>query len=184
MTKKLQTLNQSQFADHIGVHKSYVTELKQAGRLVFAENGKVDVEASKLLIKQTADANRDDVGARHAQNRGAVENKNPPASLAMHERVGTSLQNSRAIKENYQARTAKMEYEKAIGELISLQDAKIWAADIGEFFRSSLENLAVGLAAELAMQNTAYIKAHLVEVHAEILNNLSKKIEKGLNDAY
>ena len=61
-------LTQAAFARHIGVHRSHVTRLRQAGRL--AMDGKhVLVDASIARIAQTA-GNRDDVVARHAEARG------------------------------------------------------------------------------------------------------------------
>ena len=61
----MKTATQSEFARLIGVQKSYVTKLKEQGRLVMSADGKlVNVEASKQRIQQTADPNRDDVSQR------------------------------------------------------------------------------------------------------------------------
>lgn len=185
------TLNQTQFAKHIGVTKGYITQLKQAGRLVMAENGLVDVEASQLRIKETEDANRDDVAERHAQNRGQplrvapVSDYSAPSGIntpSNQDKTGMSLQAARAVKENYQARMAKIEYEKAIGALINADEAKIWAADIGATFSSGLESLSGRLASELAMKDSVVIRARLTEAFKELLNNVSDKIEGGLRN--
>jgi len=46
------------FATRLGVTQSYITKLKQAGRLVLADDGKsIDVEKSLDLIAATADPN-------------------------------------------------------------------------------------------------------------------------------
>lgn len=188
----MQTLNQTEFAKHIGVAKSYITQLKQEGRLVFAENGKVDVEASLLRIKETGDPNRDDVAARHAQNRGAgahvaptFENNAPvgTSTPTQQEKTGLSLQAARAVKENYQARMAKLDYEKAIGAVINADEAKMWAADIGATFSTGLESLSGRLSSELAMKESVFIRAHLTAAFKDLLNNVSDKIENGLNHA-
>jgi hypothetical protein len=185
------TLNQSQFAKHIGVTKGYITQLKQAGRLVMTQNDLVDVEASQLRIKETEDANRDDVAKRHAENRGqplrvapvsdysAPTGTNTPSNQ---DKAGMSLQAARAVKENYQARMAKIEYEKAIGALINADEAKIWAADIGATFSSGLESLSGRLASELAMKEASVIRARLTEAFKELLNNVSDKIESGMKN--
>ena len=49
-------LTQSAFAAHLGIARSYVTQLKKEGRLVMSEDGKlVDLEASQAKIAETAD---------------------------------------------------------------------------------------------------------------------------------
>jgi hypothetical protein len=185
-------LNQSDFAKEINKTRGYVTQLKQAGRLVFADDGLVDVEASIQRIADTADANRDDVVQRHAEKRGEDANVAPTAgnnhsvgtnTPTQQEKAGMSLQAARAVKENYQARMAKLEYEKAIGAVINADDAKMWAADIGATFSSGLESLSGRLSSELAMKDSAFIRAHLVEVFKDLLNNVSDKIMNGIKDA-
>jgi hypothetical protein len=69
-------LTQSEFARAQGWSRSHVTALKQAGRLVLADDGRVDVEASLARIAATRGGGRDDVAARHAAARGKVES--PP----------------------------------------------------------------------------------------------------------
>lgn len=65
------TATQSEFAALLGKDKSYVTRLKQAGRLVMVGEGRsarVDVEATHALLARTADPSRADVvAARDAQ---------------------------------------------------------------------------------------------------------------------
>lgn len=50
-------VSMSEFAKIIGRSPSFVTGLKQAGRLVMVAERRVDVEASKLLIAETANSN-------------------------------------------------------------------------------------------------------------------------------
>lgn len=61
-------LSLSGFAKLQGVRPSYITKLKDAGRLVLTEEGKVRVAESIELIAQTA-GGRIDVAARHAEVR-------------------------------------------------------------------------------------------------------------------
>lgn len=64
------TCTQSEFADLLGKDKSYVTRLKQAGRLVMVGEGRaarVDMEATQALLARTADPSRaETVKARDA----------------------------------------------------------------------------------------------------------------------
>jgi hypothetical protein len=59
------------FARRIGINKSNVTRAAQAGRIVLTPGGMVNVEASVQRWYETK-AGRDDVAARHAENRGVV----------------------------------------------------------------------------------------------------------------
>ena len=59
------------FARRIGINKSNVTRAAQAGRIVLTPGGMVNVEASVQRWYETK-GGRDDVAARHAENRGAV----------------------------------------------------------------------------------------------------------------
>ena len=58
------------FARRIGVHKSQITRAAQAGRIVLMADGRVNVEASVERWYATK-GGRDDVTARHAENRVA-----------------------------------------------------------------------------------------------------------------
>ena len=59
------------FARRIGINKSNVTRAAQTGRIVLTPSGMVNVEASVQRWYETK-GGRDDVAARHAENRGAV----------------------------------------------------------------------------------------------------------------
>lgn len=60
--------SKSEFARRLGVAPSYVTKLKDEGRIVVVD-GHVEVEASLARMEATKDPNRDDVRQRHARAR-------------------------------------------------------------------------------------------------------------------
>ncbi|WP_367616679.1 hypothetical protein [Pseudomonas siliginis] len=63
-------LSKSAFAAHIGRSPSYITWLKENGRLVLSPNGKqVDVQATEALNRDIADPSKAAVAARHQQER-------------------------------------------------------------------------------------------------------------------
>jgi hypothetical protein len=134
----------TEFAKTLGMHKSYVTRLGDAGRLVMV-GGKVDVEASQRLIASTADPGKDHVAERHAQGRTAA----PPAALDQNEGAGKVYQQSRAINEKYKALTAKAEYERAIGKLLDRDDVNAALDDVVSFARQGIENLPHQIASEI-----------------------------------
>lgn len=136
-------VSQAEFARQIGVDRAHVTRLKQAGRLVMTEDGKVDVEASRSRIAATADPNRDDVAARHAAGRDSKvsprDTAPPPATPAPEDKVGNSYQAARAVKEKYLALDAKIDYEKKVGNLIPKEDVDAALKAMGAAVRSAME---------------------------------------------
>ena len=147
-----------QFAELMGFSPAYVTKLGKEGRLVLTADGKrVEVEASRLLISQTS-GDRDDVAARHAAARAAGEKKSPDMAQGINpsekiaqrpsvqsgggmeaEKIGNSLQASRAVKEKYAALRARAEYEQLIGNLIPKEDVDAAMRFIGGAVRAALE---------------------------------------------
>lgn len=146
-----------EFAALAGYSPSYVTKLGKEGRLVLTADGRVDVEATQRLIDQTG-GTRPDVAARHADSRRAGAKKTggewvdkgeaekTPQRPAVSgggetERIGNSLQASRAVKEKYAALRAKAEYETLIGGLIPREDVEAAMRFIGGAVRAALEVL-------------------------------------------
>jgi hypothetical protein len=181
------TLNQTQFAKHIGVHKSYITELKQAGRIVMAENGKVDVEASMLLITETSDPNRDDVSARHAKERGQdtkvdeigetkpekISKKLKP--VIVHDAHHSKFSEGRAKEQHFKALAAELEYQKNIGEVVQKADMQMAVADVVTRFRQRLENLPHSISAELVGQSQDEIHVRIKHECHDILSELARE---------
>lgn len=155
-------LTQSAYADHRGVAKSYITKLKQEGRLVLNPAGLVDVAASDALVDQTADPNRDDVAARHQAGRSGQPAGGEP--------VGSGYQAARAVKERYLALEAKRAYEEAMGQLRDAREVEALVAGAMSELRQRLENLANTLAPELAaMSEEGRVRAHLRDEFAHAL---------------
>ena len=159
-----QHCTQAEFARLLGVAKSYVTKLKEHGRLVMTEDGKrVDVEASKARIAATADPGKDDVSAKW---------QNKPQPRQEDDEEGTpSYQDARAEKERYSAKMAKLEYEKAIGKLVDKADVQAVVEDVITQFRQGLENLPYRLASELVGLDLDGIRAALKQ---EVFDSLAK----------
>lgn len=164
----------TEFAKIRGVNKSTVTRYKQADRLVFTDDGLVDVEASNQRIADTADPNRDDVVNRHAKNKGIEDDQEPDENTV-------SYQKSRAKKEKYLALQAKADYEKSICELVEREQVQRDWANVAITMRSALERIPDLLSAELAAE-TDHNRVHaiLVENIETILKEASQRIESSL----
>lgn len=168
-------MNQSQFASHLGRHRSYVTELKQKG-LIVMRAGKVDVEASEKLMAELADPAKKAVVDRHAENRG--EKPQPPAADKHDEvtgKAGSVYQNARAMKEKYNAMAAKISYEKELGILLVADEARAAVADGDAIIRNRLESLPDVLAPQLAAETDEQkIRMLLFDQVEQLLSDLSR----------
>lgn len=166
-----QTCTQIEFAQLIGVAKSYVTKLKNDNRLVMDASGKrVDIEASKARIAATADPSKPDVSAKWAKptppvNQPAEDNEDAPAG------GGSKYHDARAAKEHYAALSAKLDYEKAIGKVVDKADVQAVVEDVITQFRQGLENLPYRLAPELVGRDLDGIRAALKQ---EVFDSLAK----------
>lgn len=163
----------SAFAKLRGVNKSTVTRYKQTGRLVFTDDGMVDVAESNKRIKETADPNRDDVVRRHAKNK-SIE-------IVDEEVQSGDYQRSRARKEKYLALQAKADYEKNIGQLVERAEVdKDWA-NVAAIMRSSLERIPDILAADLATETDVNrISAMLIDQIETVLKQAADKIKASI----
>lgn len=119
---------QAEFARLQGWSKSYVTALKQAGRLVLADDGLVDVQASLARIQATTEA---------------VERASPPA-------VPPPQRADRDRKEFYDAENARLDLEERLGRLMRAEQVLEAVADAGALFAAQLDALPARLAPELA----------------------------------
>jgi phage terminase Nu1 subunit (DNA packaging protein) len=162
-------VTQAEFARILGMSKGYVHKLKTNGQLVM-ERGRVDVDASRRRIAETQDPNRDDVRARWQSEREqkqaeAAAPAAPPAAATgldlPADKIGSSYQAARAVKEQYMARQAKLEYERAIGKLIERAEVEAAVEDVIGTLRQKLENLPHRLAPELVAKDLDHIRAAL-----------------------
>lgn len=170
-----QAVSQAEFARILGVQRSYVTALKQAGRLVMNAIGNVLVEESKRRIAETGDPNRDDVKERHAENRGE-------ATAEAGDRKGKTERDYKADRMKYDALSARLEYERAIGKLVEKADVEAAVADIVTAFRQGLENMPHRTAPELVGKDLDAIRVTLkIEIHgllAEMERGFSKQLKE------
>jgi transcriptional regulator with XRE-family HTH domain len=183
--KKMQKLNQTKFAAHMGWTKGYVTQLKQAGRLVFTDDGKVDVEASELKIKETEDHNRDDVKERHAEARG-VDTKveeigKAKKATAPVDQNKVTFSSARASEQKFKALHAELDYNERIGKLVSKEDMKAAIGDLVTTFRQNIENMPHRISADLVGKDINEIRLLLKEAIRHELGLLERGCHEKLN---
>lgn len=194
------TLNQAKFAAQLGVTKSYVTQLKQAGRLVLTD-GLVDVEASLQLMEDTRTPDRAAVAERHAQERSAkpitapatqpppvpqleTTTESPVKTAPVYEfspgdKAGSVYQQSRAIKEKYNAMAAKREYEISIGVLLIADEVSGVIANAATIVRTRIESLPDILAPQFAAERDEQkIRALWIDYNESMLTEMCRQFQK------
>jgi hypothetical protein len=174
-------VSQAEFARLMDWAKSYVTKLKQDGRLCIRADGKVDVAASKLMIEQTGGSSRPDVTERFAKERGAVppgdNEEEKPTDWA-----GPSKADSAAKKEHFSALHAEADYRTRIGELVEAKDVAAAIADVSIVFRQTLENLPARVASELIGKDLDQVRATLKQEIYSALSDMERHFSVKLTE--
>lgn len=166
-------MSQSDFAAHIGVNRSHVTQLKNADRLIM-QDGKVDVEASIKRIDDTKDPAKEGVAKRHQQERSQKEQekteKAPSASG-----TGSRFQSAKARREEANAELTEIELQTKRGQLLIADEAKLAVADGDAVIRNRLESLPDILAPQLAAETDEQkIRSMLMDHIESLLGDLSR----------
>lgn len=155
------TMGLREFATARGWKASYVTELKRAGRLVLAKDGRVLVAESLRLIADTSDPAKIGVVARHAAARGDSAASSPssppesgaggdgaddaPAALSPGDPLAIRRAKAQAEREEALARKALRDEQVELGELLRVEDVRAAVADAVMVFRTALQNLPATL---------------------------------------
>ena len=174
----------SQFAKTIGVHKSTVTRMGKAGRLVLTPGGKVKVDESIAQISATQ-GHRSDVSERHTQNRGHSLQIGNNGNTAQH---GTQQQENKDINEDMTATEKEVGHDRAYYKAITLDlgnkqikldvaldrgirlDKEQHHQDIGQTakdIKSAIERLIDNLAPQLAGLTCPQQRLELINKHIQ-----------------
>lgn len=177
-------LKQIEFAALLGVARSYITKLKADGRLVM-DGDKVDVEASRKRIAETADPNRDDVACRWAVQRGretgiGASATPPPEDPEEDASAAFTYANARARKEHAQADVAEMERDKQRGLLLDRTAVSAAVEDVMTTIRQALEQQPHRVAPMLVGHDLDYIRAALKQENNNVLAEMVKDFSKRL----
>lgn len=167
---------------------SYITQLKAAGRLVMADDGKrVLVAPSLALIEATRDPSRAGVAARHEAARaaparsdddvegdGGGEAASPPAAPP----DAHSARRSRflADKAEWDAKAAERDYRVSMGRLLEADQVVAAVATAASRLRVRLETLPYDLAPQLApLTDEGEVRTLLAEEIEAALAELSRQ---------
>lgn len=140
------------YARHRGVSHASVQKAIETGRITTLANGQIDPAVADREWEQNTrySASRDDDG----------------------ETFGASqYTKARAVREHYQARLAKIEYEERVGSLVSKDEVQVAAFNLGRQARDAMLNIPGRLAAQLAAETD----------EAKCYEFLDNEIRKALN---
>lgn len=180
-----------------GCSPSYVTQLKDAGRLVLTDDGKrVRVQESIALVESTRDPGKVGVAARHAAARGkggagtapvaslpatpppVAQEPDPEDPAAPTEYDGHSTRRGRALadKAEWDAKVSKRDYEISMGQLLQADQVATAVTGAATTLRTALENLPNTLAPELAATtDEARVRVILGEAIEHALEEISRQ---------
>ena len=130
-----------EYARHRGSALSTVQKAIRSGRIPKLADGRIDSDAADAAWKQNTTTYAPPVTRRadHEEDEGAV--------------FGASqYTKARAVREHYQARLAKIEYEERIGKLVSKDEVQVAAFNKFRQFRDAMLNIPDRVAAMLAAE--------------------------------
>jgi hypothetical protein len=171
-------LSKAAFAKHIGKNRAYVRQLQQLGRLVL-DGDQVIVDQTLALIEATKDPSKQGVIDRHQAEREQKQSGAADLSAQSDVKTGQVYQKSKAMREQYNALTAKAEYEQMIGLLLPIADVRAAVADGDVIIRNRLESLPDVLSPQLAAEKDEQkIRIMLADYIEQTLADLSNKFKQ------
>lgn len=153
-------LSQRAYARHRGVALSAVQKAIETGRISTQPDGRIDSEQADVDWERNT--------TRHAPpiaNRGQDEDDVSIFGASQYTKA-------RAVREHYQARLAKIEYEERTGKLVPKDEVQIAAFNKFRQFRDHMLNIPDRVAAVVAAETEA----------AKCYEVLATEVRRALND--
>lgn len=167
------TLTKSAFAKQQGWSPSYVTKLKEHGRLVLDDAGKVMVQATLEKIKATAGA-RGDVAARNAAERKKPQNKIAEINIPLDELPDGSRAKYKAVTMQYENQLQVLNMALARGLRFDNRAVRDEVLGIGNILRAALERLIDVTAPRIAIAKTREERERILQVEIRALRKVIK----------
>jgi hypothetical protein len=198
-SRSVERLNQSQYAQRIGVSRQHVSELVRSGKIPKCDDGKIDPIAADIALARAADPSK--AGVIEANNRKYGTRRNPLiaskiAAQSEYERqvlaglppVHTEPEPKK--KESYH--DVKTEREKTLhainrvelavaeAKYIAREDAARLAFESARSWRGQITKVQVTLPTAIE----GLIRRHLPDVDADRVRKLKHEIGLAINDAH
>lgn len=170
-------LSQRAYARHRGVGLSTVQKAISSGRISLLPDGRIDSDRA------------DQEWETNTQKRGPVIGTRRQPEEESDGFGAAQYTKARAVREHYQARLAKIEYEEKVGSLVSKDEVKIAQFNIDRQRRDTMLNIADRVCASIAAEaKDILLGAGVPAERADTLDTsriheiLTDEIRKGLND--
>lgn len=170
-------ISQRAYARHRGVTHRAVQKAIAAGRIPVTPEGKVDPEAADLAWAANTDESkpRNSVSGTPRPTGQHVAMSRPLAGPVGPNGSPSGYQAARTLHETYRARTARLEFERLSGTLVSVEDIRVEAFTIGRRVREAILSLPDRLTPVLAaMSEPADIHRTLTAELRQALEALSR----------
>ncbi len=147
------------YARHRGVRLSAVQKAIKSGRIAVLEDGRVDPTAADAdWTRKTGPrpprprmATTSSASGHRAVVRAPAPDLSDPPRLE----TGVEYHRARAVRENYMARLAKIEFEERTGKVVNRDEVQVAAFNRFRAFRDGMLNIPDRLAAVLAAEGDA-----------------------------
>lgn len=170
-------LSQRAYARHRGTALSTVQKAITSGRISVLPDGRIDSDQADREWEANTHKRGPVIGARRQP-----EDDGDAFGAAQYTKA-------RAVREHYQARLAKIEYEEKVGSLVSKDEVKIAQFNIDRQRRDAMLNIADRVCAAIAAEVKDLLLAAGVQADkadamdmSRVHEILTSEIRKGLND--
>ncbi len=170
-------LSQRAYARYRGTSLSTVQKAIHSGRVTVLPDGRIDADTADREWEANTKKRGPVMGARRQP-----DDDGDAFGAAQYTKA-------RAVREHYQARLAKIEYEEKVGSLVSKDEVKIAQFNIDRQRRDAMLNIADRVCAAIAAEARDLMLAAGVPAEktngmdmARVHTILMSEIRKGLND--
>lgn len=174
------SMSQKEYADSRGFSEPYVSKLKKAGKIAFTPDGRVNVEATDMILNATRDPSRGGdrrpgvIPAAASQPDG--DGGSPSGSAGRRTATdGDGTYNAAATRERVaKARIAELELAELAGQLVRRDQVDRVVFDVSRQAMDALLTLSDRLAPAVAAEADAFRCAELINAEVrEILKSLA-----------
>ena len=137
----------NEYARHRGIGDAAVQFALKQGRIQRNENGKIDSDQADQDWEDSTSPShslRGQMGGRPPQGEAKTAEPQPKAQQV--------YMDSRAVREQYAARTAKLDFEAKQKTLVSRQEVNLWLGHYMTILRNACEQIPNRLAGQLAAE--------------------------------
>ena len=176
-------LSQRAYAKHLGVSEGAVRKAIKSGRISIDKNNLIDPELADRQWQENTDPSKQriknedlNIGSlnNNQEAHKRLESTNSSANSDNKNITTQTYQKSRAVKETYEAKLRKLEYEIKSRKFIPADEVKVKAFNLGRAVRDRLLNVPNQVAPMLVNQSDIFAVKKILSDHiAKALEELS-----------